>query len=300
MTGATGLIGLPLSLALHKKGHQVIGLTRDVNKAKKRLPFLCSFFEWKDTHTLPPQEAFQDVSMVIHLAGEGIAQKRWTKKRKKRLVDSRVLFTQNLVKRMSSVSSIHTFVSMSAVGYYGDRQDKTLTEDSSVGQKNEFVSNLCMAWEQSATRFQGQSRRVIIFRLGLVLAKQGGVLKKMIPVFQKGLGSVLSNGRQWMSWVHIDDLIQLFLFSIENKNVEGIFNVTTPYPVTNKEFTKTLSQVIGKPVYFQLPRWMLVMLFGEMATLFWHSQRVLPNRIQKKGFVFQYPKLSPALQSLLN
>ena len=226
ITGATGFIGKELALKLHKAGHEIVCLTRNIQIAQKKLPFPCSFHEWTNFEKPPPQLAFHNVSIVFNLAGESIIRQRWSKNFKQKLTRSRVQLTQQLVLSAKNTPSIHTFVQTSAIGFYGDRNSEPLDENSHEGK--DFLAQLCSSWEKAAKNFETENKRLIIFRLGLVLSPKGGVLKQMLSIFKKGLGGRMGTGRQWVSWIHLEDLICLFQTGMKNQNWKGVFNAVSP------------------------------------------------------------------------
>lgn len=283
ITGVSGFIGQSIAQTLNRKGYQVIGISRHPDKTLKKLPFLTECHSWKSEF---PSSAFQNISAIINLAGAPIMDKKWTPKRKNLLINSRVQFTKKLVEKANQYNSIHTLISTSAVGYYGHRGKEELNENSPPGRG--FTSQLCIEWEKAAQEF---NKRVCIFRCSNVLSNKGGLLNKLLPVFKCGLGATFADGRQWMSWIHLYDLVQLYITALEHSHWEGIFNASSLEPVTNQIFTKKLAQSLGRPSFLKLPKWALQMFLGERSSLIWNSQRVLPIHAQKKGFIFEYPQL---------
>ena len=292
ITGVTGFIARELALALLKKNYEVVGLTRGVKKNQPPPP--CPFWEWKNCHDPLPAKAFENTTAVIHLAGESIFKKRWSKKQKQVLTNSRVKTAEKLIEECRRCSSIETFISAGAVGFYGCRKDEKLDEASPKGTG--FLPQLCSQWEQSVLSFKDSNSRLVVFRMGVVLSSKGGMLKQLLPVFKWGAGSVFSSGSQWMSWIDLDDLIQLFITALENKNWTGVFNAVSPCPATNKEFSLALGKTLNRPVFLTLPKILLKIVFGEMSRIFLDSQRVLPAKAQKKGFVFRYSQLESSLR----
>jgi uncharacterized protein len=295
ITGATGFVGAHLTRALLAAGHTVHALAR---RRPANLPAAVQFSEWRSTEQEPPRESLAGADAVIHLVGEPVAQ-RWTPEVKKRIQGSRVDGTRHLVNALSTESRRpRVLISASAIGIYGSRGDEILTERSSSG--DDFLSRVVVEWENAATLAEALGIRVVRFRFGVVLGKEGGALAKMLPPFRLGAGGKLGNGRQWMSWIHVDDAINLILFILTNAGVHGPINVTAPEPVTNADFTKELAAAIHRPAIFPVPKLALNLLFGEMAGLLLASQRVIPEAATGFGFQFQYPKLAPALRNLLN
>ena len=295
ITGATGFVGSRLVRALLGDGHSLhaLGRTRSAE-----LPAVVQFSEWRATQDEPPPGSLRNAGAVIHLVGEPVAQ-RWTAETKRRIRASRVEGTRKLVSALSKQPQPpQVLVSASAIGYYGDRGDEILTESSGPG--DDFLARVAVEWEQAAQAAESFAVRVVPLRFGIVLGAGGGALAKMLPPFRLGLGGPLASGRQWMSWIHIDDLIGLIRFALENPAVRGPMNATVPQPATNSQFTRELAAVLHRPAVLPVPRFALKLLFGEMAEAILASQRVLPQAAQLAGFQFQYPQLGPALARLLS
>ena len=295
VTGATGFIGNRLVHDLLRAGHSIQAIGR---KRSAGLPQAVRFSEWQSTEAEPPPESLAIADAIVHLAGEPVAQ-RWTPEVKGRIRSSRVDGTRNLVNALSKQShQPRVLVCASAIGYYGSRGDEVLTETSAPGR--DFLSQVVVDWEQAAQEAEAVGIRVVSLRFGVVLGKDGGALAKMLPPFRLGLGGRLASGQQWMSWIHVDDVIGLVRFSLDNSSARGPMNATSPNPVTNAEFTRELAAAVHRPAIFPVPRFALNLLFGEMAEVILGSQRVLPKATQSAGFQFQYPELRPALVRLLS
>jgi uncharacterized protein len=270
ITGASGLIGTRLRERLTSAGHVALAVPRDA--------------------TPPACDA------LVHLAGEPVAQ-RWSEAAKKRIYDSRVEGTRQLVNALSTQSSRPSvMVCASAVGYYGSRGDQILTEASSAG--DDFLARVVVDWEEAAQRAESLDIRVIRLRFGAVLG-QGGALAKLLPPFRFGVGGRLGSGHQWMAWIHIDDAVNLILFALSYAAIRGVVNGTAPHPVTNQEFTDRLATVLHRPAIFPVPAFALKLALGEMSEMVLASQRVLPTVAKSAGFRFQYPDLHTALDNLL-
>jgi uncharacterized protein (TIGR01777 family) len=294
VTGATGFVGMKLTRSLLDAGHAVHALAR---KRPANLPSQVRFSEWPSMESEPPPESLAGADAVIHLAGEPVAQ-RWTPGVKKRIYSSRVDGTRHLVNALSTESRRpRVLICASAIGIYGSRGDEILTERSS--SSDDFLARVAIDWEKAAVLAEALGIRVVRLRLGVVLGKDGGALAKMLPPFRFGVGGRLGSGRQWTSWIHIDDVIDLILFTLVNDGVRGAVNATAPEPVTNAEFTKELAAAIRRPAIFPIPHLALTLLFGEMAGVVVASQRVVPEAAKSAGFEFHYPKLRPALRRLL-
>ena len=280
--------------ALLEAGHKVNALAR---KRPADLPAGVRFFEWSAGESEPPVESLKGADAVVHLAGEPVAQ-RWTPEAKKRIRGSRVDGTRHLVNALSTESRRpQVLISSSAVGIYGSRGDEVLTERSRAG--SEFLAQLALEWEQAAGLAEALGIRVVCLRIGVILADDGGALAKMLPPFRFGVGGRLGSGRQWMSWIHVDDVVRLILFALERADVSGAMNAVAPNPVTNAEFTKALAGALHRPAIFPVPKLALRMLFGEMAGMLLGSQRVIPEAAKAAGFTFHYMQLGPALRRLL-
>lgn len=288
LTGATGFVGKKLTVELLKKGYDVRVITRDEQKARKLLRLPVSFHE-----NVSP-EIFEDAHAVIHLAGENVAAKRWTPDQKKRILESRTKATDHLLHSVAlAKKKPEIFISASAIGIYGDRGSEPLTEESTPG--NDFLADVCKRWEESGSKFSG---RKVFLRTGIVLGYEGALAKMLLP-FRLGIGGKLSRGKQWMSWIHVDDLVAMYIWALETDSATGAYNAVSSHPVTNAEFTKTLSHALQRPALFPVPAIALKILFGEMSEVLLASQRVFPERIRSERFTFHYPDLASALAQLL-
>ncbi len=295
VTGATGFVGRKLLAKLQRP----VVLSRDAAAASARLGREARVFPWNSPQEPAPKDAFQDVDVVFHLAGEPLAEGRWTTAKKARIRDSRVVGTRNLVdtiRRLDRKPSV--LVAASAIGYYGDCGDKILDETAPPGR--DFLGEVCTAWEREALAVAEFGVRVVNVRLGLVLGRDGGALSKMLTPFRLGLGSPLGSGRQWMSWIHLDDVIGVLLLAAERADLQGPLNATAPYPVTNREFTKALGRAVHRPTLLPaVPATVLRWSLGELAGVILASQRVLPRHAQAAGYSFAYPNLDEALRDLV-
>ena len=295
VTGATGFVGHRLLPRLEEP----VVLSRDPVRARESLASRnVTAFEWHAAEGPPPVEAFDGVDCVIHLAGESVGEGRWNEAKKNRIRESRVAGTRNLVEGIARLDKKpRVLVSASAVGYYGSRGDQVLTESTSPG--DDFLAEVCIGWEEEAAKARQHGVRVVSMRVGVVLGSGGGALAKMLTPFRLGVGGRLGDGRQWMPWIHIDDLVGIILHSCQNDSVSGPVNGTTPNPVTNFEFTKTLGRVLKRPTVFPMPRFMLRLALGEFGDVLLTSQRAVPEAAQKSGYEFQYPDLEGALRAIL-
>jgi len=296
ITGATGLIGRAVCQLLVNEDSQVVVLSRS-QPAAIGLSGV-SAFRWEPEAESPPAQAWEGVEAVIHLAGEPVAAARWTDEQKRRIRDSRVKGTRNLVAGMRvTPSRPKIFISGSAVGFYGHRGEEILNESSNPGSG--FLSDVCVDWEAEAARARELGVRVAFVRTGVALSPSGGALEKMLTPFKLGLGGRLGSGRQWFPWIHIDDIAGIFHHALMTSTIDGPVNGVAPGIVTNEEFTRELAAVLNRPVFFPVPELALRVLMGEMTEAVLSSQRVVPQVVLDTGYRFKYPNLKPALESLL-
>jgi uncharacterized protein (TIGR01777 family) len=291
VTGGTGFIGSALSSDLKKSGHIVTVTTRRKTGSGKMLT-------WTPPDIIPP-EKISSFDAVVNLAGDSIYSARWTKEKKELIRSSRIGTTQALVRSIKkSADPPQVLISASAVGYYGPRGDEEVSEDTSPG--SDFLAGVCKDWEAGAMTAKEWGVRVVIVRFGVVLGPGGGALQKMVPAFKAFMGGHLGSGRQWMSWVHIEDVTGIIKYSIENKSVEGPYNVCTPNPVTNREFSSILGKVLGRPSLLPVPGFALRAALGEFGDVLLTGQKVMPARILKAGYRFKYTEIDNALRPILN
>ena len=288
LTGGSGFIGKRLIARLLAEGHEVHALGR------RRPTGDIGFSQWDAESEHVPPEALDASDGIVHLAGEPVAQ-RWNRDIKSRIRNSRVVSTHGLVKELSRrVSRPRVIVSASAIGYYGDRGDDVLEESSRPGKG--FLADLCLEWEREARAAQQLGLRVVIPRIGIVLGKEGGALKQMLPPFRLGIGGPMASGRQWMSWIHADDLVELILFCLRSDAVSGPVNATSPNPVRNSEFATALGETLGRPAIVRTPVFALRLMLGDAADVVLASQRVLPTALQNAGFEWRHAGIGGALQ----
>ncbi len=290
VTGATGLIGSSLCRFLASEGQKVHRLVRRQPEASEVV--------WDPASGTLDSKDLEGFDAVVHLAGENIAG-RWTTAKKARIRESRILGTQLLADRLARLDNKPaTLVCASAIGYYGDRGDEVLTEDSKPG--TDFLAGVCSEWEQAADAARNAGIRVAHMRFGVVLSPEGGALQKMLTPFRLGAGGRLGSGTQYMSWISLDDTVGALHMALCRKELEGPVNVTAPTPVTNQEFTKTLGQALNRPTLFPMPAMVARLVFGEMAdALLLASTRVDPKKLETLDYSFLHPTLSLALNSLL-
>jgi len=297
VTGATGFVGSHLVKALFAKGHAVRALVRNPKSAKLKAVGPCEFFQWKDADPIP-QAAIENVDAVIHLAGEGIADKRWTPDQKKRLRDSRIRSATALVKSLKQLNKKIALISASAIGIYPQNTGAALDEEALLGKG--FLAEICKDWEGEIAKAAVEGHREVRVRIGVVLGLEGGALFKMLPIFRKGLGGVLGNGKQSMSWIHVQDLVSMILWALENKEVSGPLNGVAPEAITNKYFTNTLTEVLNVSKGPPVPKAVLKVALGEMAQVVLASQQVVPKKAVDLGFVYEYPSVKLALNEILD
>jgi len=303
MTGGTGFLGQNLAQHLIKEGFEVTVLTRARKMADKRpgldFPYQgkISFLTGNPAEAGPWQEAVSQHQVIINLAGSSIFG-RWTEKYKQEIRDSRINITSNLVAAMTCGSTDgQTLLNASAIGYYGFSGEEEVTEESPPGK--DFLALVCQAWEKEALEAEKKGCRVVLMRFGLVLGKNGGVLDKLIPVFKRYLGGPLGSGRQWFSWIHVEDLIEASIFLIKKSHLRGPINLCSPYPVRQKDFARSLARALNRPSFFRIPGFALRLILGEMATVLVNGQKVYPARLVDAGFNFKYPRIEEALDQII-
>lgn len=298
VTGASGLIGSALCDSLLRRGDEVVGLTRDPERAKRGKPSI-SWQRWEPTLERPPAEAFDGVDGVVHLLGERIDQ-RWTDEAKQKIMETRRTGTHNLVGAIAGLERRPAvLVSQSAVGYYGDRGDTAVDETAGPGGES-FDSEVVVAWEQAAREVEASGVRLAIVRTGQVLATGGGMLAELLTPFKLGVGGPLAGGAQYLSWIHIDDEVGVLTWALDNPAVSGVVNATSPNPATNKDFSKALGRALGRPAIVPVPGLVLDLKFGrEFGQVLRGGQRVVPKRTEELGYEFQHPDLDEALRDLV-
>lgn len=298
ITGGSGFVGSYLVPVLLDRGYEVTVLTRHPDKTAKHFNYQVTVadYDMEQLALLNEQQAFD---VVINLAGQGITDKRWTKKIKKQLRDSRLLTTLKLIDYFQRTRKKPAlFISGSAIGYYGLQQNQLLDEQA-LGDDS-FASKLCVDWEREAHQAEALGIRTCYLRTGIVLGQNGGALSKMLPAFKMCLGGPMGSGQQWMSWVHINDLVGIIMDIMNNTEIKGAVNATAPNPVTNKVFSSTLGYVLKRPAFIPMPAFILKLLLGEMAIeLLLSGQRVMPKKMLDAGYKFQYVEIEDALCDLV-
>jgi len=297
ITGATGLVGKNISSELIKKSEEVIVFTRNVEAGKNKVPNASMYLKWNYDKPEEWKEHINNSKAIIHLAGANLASKRWSKKYKKIITESRIKSTQNLIKAVSEAKNKpEVFICSSAVGYYGNSGDTLLTEDSAPG--NDFLANLCIQWEKAAEEIETFGIRRVSIRSGLVLSKEEGILKKFLLPYNLYVGGKLGNGNQWFPWIHINDIVNIYLFSLYNK-IDGAINAVSTNPLRMKEFAFELGKTLNKPSFFKVPEFLLKVVLGEQAKAALSSLRVIPQKLNNQDFKFQFENISLCLKNLL-
>ncbi|HEU4795349.1 MAG TPA: TIGR01777 family oxidoreductase [Pyrinomonadaceae bacterium] len=293
ISGSHGLVGSALARSLTEDGHEVARLVRHQSTPG-------SFeIEWHPNQGRIDPQRLEGFDAVVHLAGESIASGRWNDEKKRSIRESRTkgtLLLSETLARLAHPPSV--FISASAIGYYGNRGDELLTETSAPG--NDFLASVCVEWEQATRPASEKGIRTVLARFGIILDQNGGALAKMLTPFRMGIGGRVGNGRQWMSWIALDDVIGALKFLMRDKAVNGPVNFVAPRPVTNAEFTRTLGRTLARPTIFPIPEFGVRLAFGEMGdALLLSSQKVEPTVLENRGFAFYWPRLEPALDHLL-
>jgi len=297
LTGATGLVGRRLIAALDARGDVITVLSRDPERAREVLGADRDAVAWEPEAGPAPADALAGRDGVVHLAGEKVDQ-RWTAASKERILRSRELGTRNLVAGLSTANPRpRVLVSSSAVGYYGPRGDEPVDEQTAPG--SDFLAGVCRAWEREADAAAQLELRVVKVRTGVVLDADGGALSKMLPPFKLGVGGPVAGGAQYLPWIHVDDLVGIYLAALDGQEWRGPVNGTAPEPVTNKAFSKALGRALGRPAFAPVPAAAIKLLYGEMAEIVTTGQRAVPRRTQALGFAYAHPDLDEALRSAL-
>ena len=293
LSGSHGLVGKALSKSLTKDGYEVINLVRrDRVYGKPEI-------EWHPNKGLLDASQIEGFDAVVHLAGESIASGRWTDEKKRRIRESRVQGTTLLSQALARLSRPPLrFICASAIGYYGSRGDEVLTEESRAG--NDFLSEVCVEWERATQPASEKGINTCMTRFGIILDKEGGALEKMLTPFRLGLGGKIGDGKQWMSWIALNDVVSALGFLLESSSMHGPVNIVAPNPVTNADFTKTLGKVLSRPTFLSVPAFAVRLAFGEMADgLLLSSAKVEPKKLKDEGFKYRFPNLDAALSEVL-
>ena len=294
ITGGTGLIGIRLTELLLEKGYEVCYLSRHKPDNPKIPTYLWSV---KDQYI--ENDALSNTDHIIHLAGASIAENRWNKKRKKEIYDSRILSSNLLYEKLKTISNkVKAVISASAIGYYGNTDEQLVTEEAPAA--NDFLGNLCRDWENAIHQVEELNIRVVILRIaGMALTRKGGGLPKMAQPIKYFIGAPLGSGRQYLSWIHLDDLCKMFIRALENDEIKGIYNAVAPESVTNAQLTKAIAKKLHRPLLLpNIPKFVLKIILGEMGGILTGGSKISSAKIREKGFQFQYPKLREALSSI--
>ncbi|GAA6621656.1 TIGR01777 family oxidoreductase [Scytonema sp. NUACC26] len=301
IAGATGFVGSRLVQRLQKEGMEVVILTRSASHAQKVFPSTAfpnvNIVTYTPTTSGSWQSAFASCDGVVNLAGEPIGEGRWTSERKQEILNSRKLGTQKIVEAIASNNpKFKVLVNTSAIGYYGTSETATFDETSPPG--NDFLAQVCQAWEAEAQKVTEVGVRLVILRLGIVLGT-GGALGKMITPFKLFAGGPIGNGQQWFSWIHVDDVVNLILQALIRSDMQGVYNATAPSPIRMTELSNTMGRVMNRPSWLPVPSFAIEALLGEGAIVVLEGQQVLPKRTQSVGFQYKYPSVEPALAQIL-
>jgi uncharacterized protein (TIGR01777 family) len=289
ITGASGLLGKELQKSFRANGYELLLASRKPATDPLHI-------QWSIEDGFADLAKLEGIDIVVHLAGENVSGLRWTDEKKKAIRDSRVLGTRNVVDAISKLErKPKVFIASSAIGFYGERGDEEVTESSAAGDN--FLAGVCKEWEAESRRAEDAGIRTVLLRTGIVLSKDGGALSTMLLPFKLGVGGVVGSGKQWMSWISLEDEIAIINYAIENENIRGAVNAVAPNPVTNEVFTKTLGEVLYRPTILPLPEFAVSMIFGEMGdALLLASTKVIPKRLLDAGFEFKHPELKSAIE----
>lgn len=295
IAGGTGFVGKALVNELMKKGHKVIVLTRNSEGPLEGVRYV----QWLSEQA-NPIPALEGTDIFINLAGESLNSGRWTEKRKRTILNSRIAAVQELIKIIKQLKcKPKALINASAVGYYGVSLEKTFSEEDK-GSGEDFLSNTVMQWENEARKATKLGIRTVFCRFGVILNKSEGALPKMVFPYKSFIGGPMGSGLQWMSWIHLEDVVEALVFCMDNENIRGPINFTAPNPVTMNEFGRTLGKVLGRPHWLPVPGFALRLLLGEMSTLVVDGQKVLPTKLTHAGYTFKYPDLKSALENIFS
>ena len=298
ITGGTGLIGSHLSKALSAKGYKIIIFTRKKQPVKSNYSDNEKFIEWDYNHQEEWQHQIENTHGVIHLAGANLSGKRFTKSYKQEVINSRKLSTRNIVRIFSSLKNKPAvFISASGVNYYGNKGDIPLTEKSEPG--DDFLALVCKEWEEEASKAESLGIRSVSIRTSPVLSSEGGVLQPLLPLFKFYLGAALGDGRQWFPWIHLDDIINIYIKTLEDEKMSGAINAAAPEYVTMNDFAKQLGKAMHRPVFLKVPKFVLKAAIGEAADFITASMKIIPQKLEAAGFKFKYPMLEEALNNII-
>lgn len=294
ITGASGLVGSEISKICIDKNFEVYAFTRNVEKNQEENPYI-KWIEWSDYNHPPILDGVESIDVVINLMGENLASKRWSADQKKEIYNSRIVSTRNLITTLKEKNiRLKSFISTSAIGIYGDKSDELVGETAPLA--DDFIGKLCQDWESEALKAKDLSDKVVCFRVGVVVSKESHFIKKLLPIFKLGLGGRLGSGKFYVSWIHLKDLVNMYMLAVENKSISGIYNAVAPYPERNKKMTSLLAQRLGKSAIFHVPRFALKIGLGEFASQLLSSSKVSCEKIENEGFYFYYPTFKNAIK----
>lgn len=298
IAGGTGFIGSYLLQTLSREHHHIVILTRFPRENQHTNTAVLRYIQWNPYEAGNWMDEFDGADAVINLVGKGVVEQRWNARVKEQIFNSRIIPTRLIVEAIGRArAKPHIFISASAVGFYGDRKDEFITEESDGG--NDFLAHVVREWESAAYSAEQYGTRVATPRTGLVLAKNGGMIGKMLLPFRLFVGGPIGNGRQFLPWIHIDDVVRGFLYPIENENFRGVYNLVSPNPVTMNEFAKTFGAALHRPSWAPVPSFVLKVLYGEGGKVVLSGQRAVPQKLLSSGFTFLHPELPSALNDIL-
>lgn len=298
VSGASGFVGKYILDLLLEHGHEVHALSRSSEKNQKKYPRI-NWIQWDDSSHVADLSGIKKLDGVINLVGENLASKRWNNGQKKKIYNSRIDGTNSIFHMLEKAKlKPSVFVSTSAIGIYGDRGDESIDEESSSA--NDFLANLCVSWEKVVAKNKHLYGRSIIVRVGLVLGRDGGLSEKLLPIFKRGLGGKLGNGRFFMSWIHVKDLARIYVRALEDDKMKGVYNAVSPFPVRNSEFTNVFADALRKPAPFRVPKYALKLGMGEFGEYAVKGAKVLPKRLKSEDFHFLYPTVEVAIKDVVS
>lgn len=294
IAGATGGIGQHLVPFLTGRGYRVSTIVRDTKKSKRIFPTIENHIHWSDNESI--YKILSDSDVIINLSGASIGARRWTKAYKEEIYRSRIETTRLLVQKLNEIDISKTYINASAIGFYPTLGDKLI--DETIGKGGSFLSSLCADWEKESLLLKN-IHRLVIGRFGIVLKPSDILIKRMLASYKFGFGVVIGSGGQWFSWIHIRDLLNALLFSIENPKVQGIFNFTSPNPVVFSEIIQNIGKILNRPFVLNIPEYLIKLIFGEQSQMILSSQRVIPKRLLELGFTFEFENIEKALRSII-
>jgi uncharacterized protein (TIGR01777 family) len=294
VAGATGGIGQYLVPFLTERGYRISTIVRDTEKSKRIFPTVANHIDWSDGASI--YDVLFDSDAIINLSGASIATRRWTKAYKEEIYRSRIETTRILVQKLNEINTPKTYINASAIGFYPTLGDKLI--DETIGEGGSFISSLCVDWEKEALSLKN-IHRLVIGRFGVVLKPNDTLMEKMLASYKFGFGVVMGSGTQWFSWIHIRDLLNALLFSVENPKVQGTFNFTSPNPIMFSEVIQNIGKILNRPFVLNIPEYLIKLIFGEQSQVILGSQRVIPKRLLELGFTFEFENIEEALEDII-